>query len=180
MTPKCCHQSLFCHVVLVCSTDLMPYKPSLYNALDSCRAINQDSAGIPAVRVDGSTGTRTPILIAKIREGAGADGQMSLAECGGEPQNQKWDMGSKGQISNAATKTCLDVQTCQTWITYQACNKTSSCAPDGTCEWALHNGCPVLVCLSTVLEQQQQEQFIMLCLDVMLGLSFPHTTCNHV
>lgn len=85
---------------------------------------------------------------------------MSLAECGGEPQNQKWDMDGKGQISNAATKTCLDVLTCQTWITYQACNKTSSCAPDGTCERQLHNGRSVLVCLSAVLEHKQQGEFI--------------------
>ena len=62
---------------------------------------------------------------------AEATGQMSVAECGGEPQNQKWSMDSDGHISNAASKSCLDVQTCQTWITYQACNKTSACAKDG-------------------------------------------------
>lgn len=58
---------------------------------------------------------------------------MSVAECGGEPQNQKWAMDNKGHISNTATNSCLDVQSCQTWISYQACNKTSSCALDGTC-----------------------------------------------
>lgn len=178
MRPKCCHLFLFCHVALVSvqSTtydDIVYYTPSLHNGLDLCRAINQDSAGIPAVRVDGSTGTRSPIVVAENRQGAGADGQMSLAECGGEPQNQKWDMDGKGQISNAATKTCLDVLTCQTWITYQACNKTSSCARDSTCEQMLHNGC-------SVLEEQQPGQFILLHYGLMLGLPHPCTTRNHV
>jgi|EP01047_Picozoa_sp_COSAG01_P051902 hypothetical protein len=82
-------------------------------------AIDQDIAGIAAIRIDGAK-NQTPV-----RASTGA--QMYVAECGGEPANQKWTMNSSGFIANAATGECLDVNSCQTWISYSACNATQSC-----------------------------------------------------
>ena len=87
---------------------------------DRMLAINQDDLGTPAVRIDGG---KTHDLTAD--QGA----QMAVAECGGEPANQKWVMGADGRISNTATKTCLDVATCQTWITCECDNPPCSVAP---------------------------------------------------
>jgi hypothetical protein len=37
------------------------------------------------------------------------------------------DSPSAGYVENAATATCLDVGSCQTWITYGPCNATGGC-----------------------------------------------------
>lgn len=86
---------------------------------DRAIAINQDVLGIPAVRVDGGSGGHGA-LVSQGLAGAAATAtasQMRVAECGGEPQQQEWTF-SGGFVSNAASKTCLDVASCQTWITY--------------------------------------------------------------
>ena len=101
-------------------------------------AINQDESGIAAVRIDGGKGLLSAVAEGRAEAAAGA--QMAVAECGGEPANQKWTMGTDGRISNAATKTCLDVATCQTWITYGSCNATTGgCggATDMNQKWTL-------------------------------------------
>ena len=105
---------------------------------DRMLAINQDESGIAAVRIDGGKGLLSAVAEERAQAATGA--QMAVAECGGEPANQKWTVGSDGRISNPATKTCLDVATCQTWITYGSCNATTGgCggATDANQKWTL-------------------------------------------
>ena len=99
--------------------------------------MNQDTLGVPAVRIDGAT---QPIVeLWNPQSDSVSDGaQMMVAECGGEPEAQEWTFEASGPeagyVSNMAGKVCLDVDSCQTWITYGACNATKA-----DCAGTTHN-----------------------------------------
>jgi hypothetical protein len=102
---------------------------------------------VPAQRVDNATklGPGTVLAADYVYEDAlgassGANvALMSVAECGGEPTKQKWvmDKPEKGFISNAATKTCINVIGCEKGCTSSGCTKVvyDPCrtAGNGTC-----------------------------------------------
>ena len=94
-------------------------------------AINQDALGLGAVRVDGVNASE-PLL--SHSDDLRAYAPMKVQECGGEPADQKWEMGKPlaGFISNAATKMCLNVEGCGTKVIYDSCTTTGvTCGPKG-------------------------------------------------
>ncbi len=64
---------------------------------------------------------------------------MKVQECGGEPNDQKWEMGEplSGFISNPATKLCLNVEGCETKVIYDGCvTSGATCGPPGAGKFA--------------------------------------------
>lgn len=89
----------------------------------------QDPLGKGAVRVDGGAEGPGALLLTDAELAAASKSQvytpMRVAECGGEPAQQKWvfDKPSKGQISNGDGKLCLNVAGCETEIIVDGCEK---------------------------------------------------------
>jgi hypothetical protein len=56
---------------------------------------------------------------------------MSVAECGGEPADQRWVFSvTNSTLQNKATGTCVNVPGCKSEIVYDQCGKTGpSCGP---------------------------------------------------
>eukprot|EP00656_Telonema_subtile_P007419 TRINITY_DN13487_c0_g1_i3.p1 TRINITY_DN13487_c0_g1~~TRINITY_DN13487_c0_g1_i3.p1 ORF type:complete len:360 (-),score=74.48 TRINITY_DN13487_c0_g1_i3:236-1315(-) len=81
-------------------------------------AINQDPMGQAAFRPEGTMATK-------------AYQSAKMSECGGEPELQEWSLNPAGQISNPASKTCLNVMGCKTEIVCHGCvNATVGCGPN--------------------------------------------------
>lgn len=130
--------------------------------------INQDPLGVPARRIDNASaigpGTILPRGSPTLHEEQGDDwtaglglgassgngknvALMTVAECGGEPEDQRWTVNSKGFLSNAATNTCINVigdawGHCSVLI-YDSCTAitANSTGPNGKCivhsmQWA--------------------------------------------
>lgn len=79
-------------------------------------SINQDPGGQPAVQ----------LLTAKLGEGYV---RAAMAECGGEPDLQKWALGSDLSIRNSKANVCLNVEGCKSNIIFDSCriNATGVC-----------------------------------------------------
>jgi hypothetical protein len=98
----------------------------------------QDSLGLGAVRVDGLNAT-VPLVDESLSAAAAAYSPMKVQECGGEPADQKWQMGQplSGFISNPATKDCLNVAGCGTKVIYDSCTVAGkTCGPPGAGKFA--------------------------------------------
>ena len=99
-------------------------------------AINQDALAQGATRIDGAPSTQ-PLLARPGDEGAMARAYMpmTVSECGGEPEKQKWanNTPAVGFIFNPSTNMCLNVKGCGTEIIYDGCVDTGlTCGPKGS------------------------------------------------
>jgi len=88
-----------------------------------------------AIAVNQDPGGGTPVLLASDVHAELADHPPArVAECGGEPDAQIWQLGSvySGFLSNAHTKTCLNVDDCGSKVIYDGCVTTGgTCAGKG-------------------------------------------------
>ena len=75
----------------------------------------------------------TPLLIEPADTAFGeAYSPMKVQECGGEPNQQKWQMGKpmSGFISNSASNLCLNVEGCGSKVIYDGCvTEGKTCGP---------------------------------------------------
>eukprot|EP01060_Flectonema_neradi_P019261 TRINITY_DN2630_c0_g1_i1.p1 TRINITY_DN2630_c0_g1~~TRINITY_DN2630_c0_g1_i1.p1 ORF type:complete len:575 (+),score=87.19 TRINITY_DN2630_c0_g1_i1:47-1726(+) len=81
-------------------------------------AINQDPLGIAGVKLPVQTSISSSLT------------KASVAECGGEPDQQKWvlNWGLPGFIHNDVSNTCLNVADCKTDLIYDSCvTKGNTC-----------------------------------------------------
>lgn len=104
---------------------------------DLAVGINQDPLGITGRRIDNSSDIGAETLLSADWDeehdlGATANvALMSVAECGGEPTDQKWVFsGTNSTLANKATGACVNVPGCKSTIVYDQCTKTGpSCGP---------------------------------------------------
>lgn len=85
-------------------------------------AINQDPLGTPARRLNSTVMTA---------QSASSYQSAKMSECGGEPELQQWKMSPVGQLTNPASKSCLNVEGCKSSIIYDGCVPASAgCGPN--------------------------------------------------
>jgi len=113
---------------------------------DIAVGINQDALGVPAQRIDDAKLLGPGTVLSSPYDPHQEDHQlganialMSVAECGGEPDQQKFTF-TKGVISNAATGTFINVPGCKTEVVYDPIDSTGpSCGPskDSSKNWTI-------------------------------------------
>ena len=87
-------------------------------------AINQDALAQGATRIDGVSNAEPLVARPGDEDGKAREYMpMAVAECGGEPEKQKWlnNTPAVGFISNPSTLMCLNVKGCGTEIIYDGC-----------------------------------------------------------
>ena len=100
-------------------------------------ARSQDPLGVVGRRIDNSSDIGAETLLTADwdeRHDLGTTANialMSVAECGGEPADQKWVFsGVNSTLANTATGVCVNVPGCKSTIVYDQCTKTGrSCGP---------------------------------------------------